>query len=291
VDTKDEIREFLTSRRAKITPQQAGLPIFGGTRRVPGLRREEAAMLAGVSVDYYTKMERGDLRGVSEGVLDALARGLRLDDAERAHLFDLARATGPAAPTRRRRGTPQRVRPSVQRIIDAMTHAPALVQNGRGDVLAANRLGYALYSEMDLAPGRPANHARFVFLDPRSERFFVEWDRVADATVAMLRTEAGRDPHDRNLTDLVGELSTRSDQFRTRWAAHDVRAHQTGSKRYHHPVVGDLELTYEILQLAADPGLDLLALSAEPGTRSHDALNLLGSWAASPEHAGRPPAT
>ena len=283
--TKDEIREFLTSRRAKLTPQQAGLPVFGGTRRVPGLRREEAAMLAGVSVDYYTKMERGDLRGVSEGVLEALARGLRLDEAERAHLLDLARAAGPTSPARRRRSAQPRVRPSVQRIIDAMTHAPALVQDGRGDVLAANRLGYALYSEMDLAPGRPANHARFVFLDPRSHAFFVEWERVADDTVATLRNEAGRDPHDRNLTDLVGELSTRSEAFRTRWAAHDVRAHQTGTKRYHHPIVGDLELTYEVLELTADPGLDLLALSAEPGSASQQALDLLGSWAATAQHA------
>ena len=285
MDARDEIREFLTSRRARLTPQQAGLPVFGGTRRVPGLRREEAAMLAGVSVDYYTKMERGNLRGVSESVLDALARGLGLDEAERAHLFDLARAAGPAPVARRRRPAQQRIRPSVQRIIDAMTDAPALVQNGRGDVLAANRLGCALYSEMDLAPGRPANHARFVFLDPRSERFFVEWQRVADDTVAMLRTEAGRDPHDRNLTDLVGELSTRSEEFRTRWAAHNVRAHQTGAKRYHHPVVGELSLTYEMLELAADPGLAVLALSAEPGSPSQDALRLLGSWAATIEHA------
>src|SRR4051812_25106692 len=277
LDTKDEIREFLTSRRAKITPQQAGLPVFGGTRRVPGLRREEAAMLAGVSVDYYTKMERGNLRGVSEGVLEALARGLHLDEAERAHLFDLARAAGPMSRPRRRPAA-HRVRPSVQRIIDAMTDAPALVQNGRGDVLAANRLGLALYSEMDLAPPRPANHARFVFLDPRAHSVFVDWERVADDTVAMLRAEAGRDPHGRNLTDLVGELSTRSDAFRRRWAAHNVRAHQTGAKRYHHPVVGDLTLTYEILELTADPGLNLLALSAEPGTPSHDALRLLGSW-------------
>ena len=160
-----------------------------------------------------------------------------------------------------------------------MTTAPALVQNGRGDVLSANRLGYALYSEMDLAPGQPANHARFVFLDPRSTRFFAEWDRVADDTVAMLRSEAGRDPHDRDLIDLVGELSTRSAPFRTRWAAHNVRAHQTGAKRYHHPVVGDLTLTYEMFELAADPGLVVLALSAEPGTPSEDALNLLASWA------------
>jgi hypothetical protein len=284
VDPRSEIREFLTSRRAKITPQQAGLPVFGDTRRVPGLRREEAAMLAGVSVDYYTKMERGNLRGVSEGVLEALARGLQLDEAERAHLFDLARAAGPLSRPRRRSAA-QRVRPSVQRIIDAMTDAPALVQNGRGDVLAANRLGLALFSEMDLAPPRPANHARFVFLDPRARRFFLDWERVADDTVAMLRAEAGRDPHDRNLTDLVGELSTRSDDFRIRWAAHNVRAHQTGAKRYHHPVVGDLTLTYEILELAADPGLDLLALSAEPGTPSHDALRLLGSWAATVQPA------
>ena len=257
MDPRNEIREFLTSRRARITPQQAGLPVFGDTRRVPGLRREEAAMLAGVSVDYYTKMERGNLRGVSEGVLEALARGLRLDDAERAHLFDLARAAGPASRPRRRSAA-QRVRPSVQRILDAMTDAPALVQNGRLDILAANRLGLALYSEMDLAPRRPANHARFVFLDPRAQRFFLDWERVADDTVAMLRAEAGRDPHDRDLSDLVGELSTRSDDFRIRWAAHNVRAHQTGAKRFHHPVVGDLSLTFEMLELAADPGLHLL---------------------------------
>jgi transcriptional regulator with XRE-family HTH domain len=277
VEPRNEIREFLTSRRARITPQQAGLPVFGDTRRVPGLRREEAAMLAGVSVDYYTKMERGNLRGVSEGVLEALARGLQLDEAERAHLFDLARAAGPMSRPRRRSAA-QRVRPSVQRIIDAMTEAPALVQNGRLDIFAANRLGYALYSEMDLAPGRPANHARFVFLDPRARRFFLDWERAADDTVAMLRAEAGRDPHDRNLTDLVGELSTRSEDFRARWAAHNVRAHQTGAKRFHHPVVGDLSLTFEMLELAADPGLHLLALSAEPGSTSQDALNLLGSW-------------
>ena len=284
MEPKNDIREFLSSRRARITPQQAGLPVFGDTRRVPGLRREEAAMLAGVSVDYYTKMERGNLRGVSDSVLDALARGLRLDEAERVHLFDLARAAGPM-PRPRSRPAKQRVRPSVQRILDAMTGAPALVQNARLDIFAANRLGYAVYSEMDLAPGRPANHARFVFLDPRAKRFFLDWDRVADDTVAMLRAEAGRDPHDRDLTDLVGALSTRSQDFRVRWAAHNVRAHQTGAKRFHHPVVGDLSLTFEMLELAADPGLHLLALSAEAGTPSHDALKLLGSWAATVDPA------
>jgi transcriptional regulator with XRE-family HTH domain len=284
VDPRNEIREFLTSRRARITPQEAGLPVFGGTRRVPGLRREEAAMLAGVSVDYYTKMERGNLRGVSDSVLEALARGLQLDEAEHAHLFDLARAVGPM-PRPRRRAPKQRVRPSVQRILDAMTDAPAIVQDGRLNILAANRLGFALYSEMDLAPGRPANHGRFVFLDPRAKSFFLDWDRAADDTVALLRTEAGRDPHDRNLSDLVGELSTRSEDFRVRWAAHNVRSHQTGAKRFHHPVVGDLSLTFEMLELTADPGLNLLAYSAEPDSTSQDALKLLGSWAATVEQA------
>jgi hypothetical protein len=236
-------------------------------------------MLAGVSVDYYTKMERGNLRGVSESVLEALARGLRLDDAERTHLFDLARAAGPI-PRPRPRPAMQRVRPSVQRILDAMTHAPALVQDGRLNVLAANRLGLALYSEMDLAPPQPANHARFVFLDPRATSFFLDWRRAADDTVALLRAEAGRDPYDRDLSNLVGELSTQSEAFRVRWAAHNVRAHQTGPKRFHHPVVGDLNLTFEMLELAADPGLHLLAFSAEPDSTTQDALNFLGSWAA-----------
>jgi transcription regulator MmyB-like protein len=214
---------------------------------------------------------------VSESVLEAIAGALQLDDAERAHLFDLARALGSTSTTRRR---PQRVRPSVQRILDAMTGAPALVQNGRLDILAANQLGRALYSEMFRDPARPVNHARFVFLNPRAQDFYADWDRAANDTVALLRAEAGRDPYDRNLSDLVGELSTRSDEFRTRWAAHNVRLHQTGAKTFHHPEVGDIELTFEMMELAADPGLNLLTYSAEPGSRSAEALNLLGSWAA-----------
>jgi transcriptional regulator with XRE-family HTH domain len=281
VDTKSEIREFLTSRRAKITPDQAGITAYG-SRRVPGLRREEVAVLAGVGVDYYTRMERGNLGGVSDSVLEALARALQLDDAERAHLFDLARAAGPTTERRRRRA-PQNVRPSVQRMLDAMTGAPAVVQNGRGDILGANQLGRALYSEMYLDPARPANHARFIFLDPRARDFYPDWDSVANITVANLRSEAGHDPYDRDLSDLVGELSTRSDEFRTRWAAHNVRIHRTGVKRVHHPVVGDLELTFEMLQLTADPGLNLLTYNAEPDTPSDEALKLLGSWAATVE--------
>lgn len=285
MDTRSEIREFLTSRRARITPQQAGLPWYGDNRRVPGLRREEVALLAGVSVDYYTRLERGNASGVSDTVLAALARALQLDDAERAHLFDLARATR-ATPRTRRRRAPQRVRPSVQRLLDAITGAPAFVRNGRLDILAANRLGYALYSEMYVDPTRPANAARFVFLDPaRAADFFVDWERAADDAVAILRFEAGRNPYDRGLSDLVGELSTLSETFRTRWAAHNVRLHDTGAKQLHHPVVGDLSLTYERMELIADPGLTLFVYTAEVGSKSEEALRLLASWTATLDQA------
>jgi transcriptional regulator with XRE-family HTH domain len=283
VDAKSEIREFLTSRRAKLTPDQVGLASYG-PRRVPGLRREEVAVLAGVSVPYYTRLERGNLSGVSESVLEALGRALQLDEAERAHLFDLARAAQPAAPGRRRR-TQQRVRPSVQRLIDAMTGAPALVQNGRLDILSANLLGRALYSELYVDPVRPVNHARFVFLSPRAPDFYRDWDRVANETVAILRTEAGRNPYDRDLSDLVGELSTRSEEFRTRWAAHNVRIHRTGGKDLHHPVVGDLNLTYEMLDVSADSGLAILTYTAEPRSKSAEALDLLASWTATIDEA------
>jgi transcriptional regulator with XRE-family HTH domain len=281
VQTRSEIREFLTSRRARITPAQAGLTAYG-PRRVPGLRREEVAVLAGVSVPYYTRLERGDLSGVSEGVLDALARALRLDDAERAHLFDLARAAGPMA-KRPRRSAPKQIRPSVQRLLDAITGAPALVQNGRLDILGANQLARALYSELFRDPTQPPNHARFNFLNPRAHDVYPDWERGADDAVALLRAEAGRDPYDRELTDLIGELSTRSEEFRARWADHNVRLHQTGAKRFHHPVVGELTLTFEMMELAADPGLNLLTFTAEPGSKSDEALNLLGSWAATVE--------
>ena len=281
MQTRSEIREFLTSRRAKITPAQAGLTAYG-PRRVPGLRREEVAVLAGVSVPYYTRLERGDLSGVSEGVLEALARALRLDDAERAHLFDLARAAGPMT-KRRRRSAPKQIRPGLQRLFDAITGAPALVQNGRLDILAANQLARALYSELFRDPTQPANHARFNFLNPRAYDLYPDWERGADDGVALLRAEAGRDPYDRELTDLIGELSTRSEEFRARWADHNVRLHQTGAKRFHHPVVGELTLTFEMMELAAEPGLNLLTFTAEPGSKSDEALNLLGSWAATVE--------
>jgi transcriptional regulator with XRE-family HTH domain len=279
VDTKKEIQEFLTSRRAAVTPAQAGLPTYGA-RRVPGLRREEVAVLAGVSVPYYTRLERGELSGVSEGVLEALAGALRLDDAERTHLFDLARAAQPTAAPRRRRSPKTRIRPEIQWTLDAITGAAAYVGNDRLDILAANQLGRALFSELYAAPTRPANFARFCFLDPRAETFYPDWDGAARTTAEILRAAAGRDAHDRELSDLVGELATRSDAFRTHWAVHNVRFHASAVKLFNHPVVGELSLSFNRLDIAADHGLTLFTYAAEPGSRSEEALNLLGSWAA-----------
>ncbi|MFF5546844.1 MULTISPECIES: helix-turn-helix transcriptional regulator [Streptomyces] len=279
MDNRSEVREFLISRRAKITPQQAGLPAHSGHRRVAGLRREEVALLAGVSVEYYARLERGNLSGVSESVLEALARALQLDEAERAHLFDLAR-TANTGPRTRRRPARQQIRPGIQHLLDSMTDAAAYVRNGRLDIVASNRLGRALYAPVFDGPTRPVNLARFRFLNPRARDFYPDWEESAHTTVALLRTEAGRDPYDRALTELVGELATRSEEFRTLWAAHNVRLHHTGTKNFHHPVVGDLTLPFEAMPLPADPGLTLTAFSAEPGTPGHDALNLLSSWTA-----------
>jgi transcriptional regulator with XRE-family HTH domain len=233
-------------------------------------------MLAGISVEYYTQLERGNVRGVSEDVLDAVARTLRLDDVERTHLVDLVRALK-QRPTRGRRPREQ-VRPSVQQVLDAMTEAAAFVRTTRLDVLSANALGYSLYSDAFANPDRPVNLARFVFLDPRARDFYADWDDIADAGVGSLRIEAGRDPYDRELTELVGELSMRSDEFRVRWAAHDVREYRAGVQRFRHTLVGELTLTYEALTLVADPGQVIVAYTAEPGSPSHDALRRLATW-------------
>ncbi|MFF4828733.1 helix-turn-helix transcriptional regulator [Streptomyces sp. NPDC001312] len=292
MDNQAEVREFLTSRRSKITPEQAGLP-SGPRRRVPGLRRSEVAALAQVSVEYYAKLERGNLAGVSPAVLEAVARALRLDDAERAHLMNLAQAAdGSDAITRpRRRRTKDQWKPhrSLQWTLDAITAGPAFVRNGRMDLLAANQLARAFYADVYANPHNQANLARFQFLDPASRRFYPDWDLAADVAVAILRTEAGRNPHDKDLHDLVGELSTRSDAFRTRWGAHNVRHHGTGTKRFHHEAVGDLTLAYEGLEMAAEPGLTLTIYTAEPGTASEESLRLLASWAATAQtHAPAP---
>jgi transcriptional regulator with XRE-family HTH domain len=281
VDAAKELSEFLTVRRAKITPEQAGLRSYG-RRQVAGLRREEVASLAGVSVEYYKRLERGNAAGVSDSVLDGLAEALQLDDAERAHLFDLARAASPVPPRRPRRTATQKVRPVVQRIVDSIT-APATLSNMRFDYLSANALGRALYAPLFESPEQPANSARFTFLDPAAQEFFTDWEKAAKDLVATMRSEAGRNPHDRALTELVGELSMRSEPFRKWWAAHDVRHHQTGRKRLHHPTVGDLDLEYEVMEISADSGLRLAVFSAEPGSRSAEALDLLGSWVAKPK--------
>lgn len=282
MDNRSEVREFLTSRRANITPQQAGLPATGN-RRVKGLRREEVAMLAGVSAEYYARMERGTLSGTSEAVLDALARALQFDDAERAHLMDLARTAGTTRRPARRR-TSQPIRPGLRHLLDAMTDAPAFIRNGRLDILATNRLGKALYWPVFQDLARPVNLARYQFLNPGAAEYMTELDAQRASTAALLRTEAGRDPYNRALSDLIGELSTRSEAFRALWAAHNVRLHHTGLKRFHHPAVGDLTLAFEALPIPNDPGLTLTALSAEPGTPAHDALNLLATWYATLDH-------
>jgi transcriptional regulator with XRE-family HTH domain len=274
-----EIQTFLTTRRARISPEQAGLPHYGADRRrVPGLRRDEVALLAGISSQYYTKLERGNATGVSESVIEGIARALQLDEAERIHLVDLIRAAG--ATRTPRQTTPQRVRSTVQRVLDSMAGTPALVLNARLDIVTANELGYALFSPVYADPARPANNARFVFLDPHSTEFFRDWDKAANDTVALLRAEAGRNAYDRRLSDLIGELSTRSNEFRRRWAAHDVQIHSTGIKLIHHPAVGDLDLPYESFPLSHDMSQSLLTYTAEPGSPTQDALSLLASWAA-----------
>jgi transcriptional regulator with XRE-family HTH domain len=282
VDNRDEVKDFLRTRRARLTPEDAGLTAFASNRRVPGLKRGEVADLAGVSVEYYAQLERGNLAGVSDSVLESLARALQLDEAERTHLADLARAAGPARS--RRKPAPGQIRPGVQRLLDLIGETvPVIVNNGRLDLVAANTLGRALFSPVYATPhpaGRPANHARFTFLDDRARDFWIDWDRAADDSVSQLRTEAGRDPYDRALTDLVGELSTQSPPFRTRWAAHDVRLHRTGRKDFRHPVVGELHLDFEVLDLPADPGLTLITFTTPAGSPDEDALRMLASWAA-----------
>jgi hypothetical protein len=286
MDNRAQVREFLVSRRERISPAQAGLPAYGGTnRRVKGLRREEVALLAGVSIDYYVRMERGNLTGASDAVLEGVASALQLDEAERAHLFDLARAAQPTPP-RHRRTKSSGVTDGIQQVLDAITDAPAWVRNARHDMLAANRLARALYAPVLADPRRPANNARFVYLDPAARDFFADWERAADDIAAMLRSEAGSNPRDKHLIELIGELSTQSDEFRTRWAAHNVRFHRTGRKGIHHPVVGTLDMSFEAMEFPAHPGLTLLVYTAAAGTPAADSLRMLASWAATAEQSG-----
>jgi transcriptional regulator with XRE-family HTH domain len=283
MDNRDEVREFLMSRRARLTPEEAGLIAGGSNRRVSGLRRSEVAMLADLSVEYYAKLERGSIAGASWSVLESLARALRLDDAERAHLFDLARAADgiPTSGRPRKRATTQTgTRLSLQWALEAITEGVAFVRDPYQNLLATNALGRAFYSPVIGDGGRVPNLARFQFLDPASRDFYPDWELFSEMCVGIMRAEAGRDPHDRTMQDLVGELSTRSETFRALWGAHNVRTHGTGTKRFHHPVAGELTLAYEELAITAEPGLVLMVYTAEPGSPSAERLCLLASWGA-----------
>jgi transcriptional regulator with XRE-family HTH domain len=280
VDNRDEVREFLTSRRARITPAQAGLRSHGGKRRVPGLRRDEVARLVGVSVGYYARLERGDIGGASDHVLGAIARALRLDEDDRTHLFALAGAAGPRRARPRRTPDGGGLRASLRTLLDGMVELPACVTNARLDVVAANRLGRSLYAPLFDRSDRPANHARFTFLDPRAAGFWVDWKTIASEIVDELRVAADQDPHDKDLTGLIGELVIRSDPFRSWWASRDVFVYRGGVKRINHPAVGRLDLTHELLRSPTDPDLTITVHTAEPGTPSHDGLKLLAVWSA-----------
>lgn len=273
-----DIREFLMTRRANLTPAEANLPAPGEDRRVPGLRREEVAMLAGVSLDYYTRLERGSLSGVSESVLNAVARALQFTDVEREHLFDLAR---PKPMTPMAFSSPSistSIRTSVQRILDN-TMLPMIVITAQQDVVASNLLGRALFAPHFDA--EQPNLARFIFLDSRARSYYDDWQLACSLTAAMLRFEAGRDPLHEDMTALIGELSTRSPTFREHWAQRDVHEHRSGSKVYHHPEVGEIELAYDVFQLPGEHGLSICTYTAEEGSAAEVTLRLLGAWAAS----------
>jgi len=277
MDNTKDVREFLMSRRARITPTQAGLTVFSGTRRVAGLKREEVAMLTGVSSEYYARIERGNLRGVSDSVLDSLARALQLDEAERAHLMDLAKAAEPPRPSGGSRRTRAEVRPSIERILTGMTGTPAYVRNSKMEIIAANELCFALYTGILSPEALPLNLARFMFLDPRSQDFFVDWNTLADDFAAALRIESGRNPRDRYLNSLIGDLAAGSPEFSTRWARHNVRFHRTARKSMRNPLVGEIELTGDALDLPGE-GMTLIAYTAEPGSHAEEQLAFLARW-------------
>ncbi|MGW5345551.1 MmyB family transcriptional regulator [Streptomyces sp. HUAS TT3] len=285
MSTTISLSDFLRTRRARLRPQDVALPDFGGTRRVAGLRREEIAQLAGVSVDYYTRMEQGRVSNPSDTVLDALARALRLNDDEARHLHHLARPQRPARTVRGHQVPQQRVRPMLQRLLDELKDVPAMVMGRRMDILAWNPAASALLG--DYAGMEPAerNIARITFLDPRSRELYADWPSCARENVAYLHLEAGRRPDDPRLAHLIGELSMKSADFRRWWAEHPVQDKTSGVKKFHHPLVGDLELTYETLRAADDPDQALITYGAQKDTSSHDALHMLLAWTASPTPA------
>uniref|UniRef100_A0AAU2VLN5 Helix-turn-helix transcriptional regulator n=1 Tax=Streptomyces sp. NBC_00008 TaxID=2903610 RepID=A0AAU2VLN5_9ACTN len=276
MDQRAELSEFLRIRRARLKPEDVGLPHVGRARRVPGLRREELAQLAGVSVAYYTRLEQGNSGNVSGEVLDAIARALRLSDTEHAHLTHLANPK-----TKKKRAAaarPQRLRAELQYLIDAMDSVPAYVVGRRMEILASNRMARALLGDETTLPPEERNMARIVFLDPNSRELYVDWECKAVELVSALRLCAGCWPDDPLLSALVGELSVKSEEFRTLWAAHTVQEKGYGTKRLHHPLVGDLTLSYETLKLPADQDMSLVTFHAAPGSPSEESMRLLGSW-------------
>ena len=277
VDSQTDAREFLQSRRARLSPEESGFEFTGTRRRVPGLRREEVAQLAGVSVDYYTRLEKGRLETASPAVLDAIARALRLDQAERSHLMALARAARGDQADDTSPGRDLTVRPSLDWMLGAMSRCPAYIRNGRLDLLASNALGRALYEPMFDSAARSKNLAAFCFLDHRAKVFFPEWPDVAKETVALLRAELGRHPSDDAMSELVRHLFDGCEVFRSLWASHDVRQVLAETKCFEHPIVGPLTLALEALDVVADPGLTMVAYAAEPGSRSEEGLSHLSS--------------
>ncbi|MFI9008142.1 helix-turn-helix domain-containing protein [Actinosynnema sp. NPDC053489] len=272
-----ELGDFLRSRRGGLRPEELGLASYG-SRRVPGLRREELAQLAGVSVTYYTRLEQGQSQNVSDNVLDAIARALRLTDDEIDHLRDLAK------PTRRKRANPARaeaVRPSTAQLIGAMEGVAVVAMDRRSDVLAWNALGHQLLAPHFAAdsPGSAAqrpNLTRMLFLDQATRDLYVNWEDEARRSVASLRLVAGRHPDDRHLAELIGELCMKSRFFATLWSRHPVLNCTFGVKYFAHPQVGRLELRFEVVQMPDNSAHRMLMYAAEPGTPAEAALRLLG---------------
>jgi transcriptional regulator with XRE-family HTH domain len=282
LDRRAELSEFLRTRRARLKPGDVGLPDFGRHRRVPGLRREELAQLAGVSVAYYTRLEQGNGRNVSSEVLDAIARALRLTDAEHAHLTHLAKPKQKKKQTAR----PPQARPALQQLLDAMDAVPAYVIGRRSEILAWNRMAAALFGDWGELPVAERNWARLTFLRPDYHDLFVDWEHKASDVVAQLRMDAGSHPNDPRLSALVGELSVKSEDFRRLWATHDVKEKSHGVKRMTHPLVGDLSLNFEGFRLPDGSEQTLVTYHAEPGSASAEALRLLASWGADATRAG-----
>ncbi|MEU7007929.1 helix-turn-helix transcriptional regulator [Streptomyces sp. NPDC046332] len=279
MDLSAELSEFLRSRRARLKPEDVGLPEFGRHRRVPGLRREELAQLAGVSVAYYTRLEQGNGRNVSMEVLDSIARALRLTESERAHLTHLAKPTAKKKQHRAAIVRPQHVRPGLQHLLDSMDSVPAVLLGRRLDILAWNRMARALLGDFAAMEPEERNMARLVFLGPNARDLYLDWECKATEVVSVLRLYAGCHPDDPALLALVGELSVKSEEFRSLWAAHTVADKGHGSKRLRHPLVGEMTLQYESLRVSGtDPDLVLVTYQAEPGTASADALRLLAQW-------------